>query len=226
MTSFIVCWPELFHLKHDDLENVIFQLCFSRWQCELQSFYCRWIRFVEVSLRTGYDTCPKIDIHIDWTISCLLMQSTIVKPLKYDSGDMNTGQNDKCPFTDLRCHFQPGILSIAEMLEYKYMISHVYDRLEESSRYSRCWMPSNHNSISTPGKSPALLTASEKTFRQAFQRLFCYFIVDGGQHSMRISRYPHVSSPRNASSCHLRVAQSDSDIQDVIDWEIRTRNRL
>jgi hypothetical protein len=24
----------------------------------------------------------------------------------------------------------------------------------------------------------------------------------------------------------LRVAQSDSDIQDVIDWEIRTRNRL
>jgi len=108
----------------------------------------------QVSLRTGCDSWPEIDMHIDWAISCRLMQSTIVKPLVCGSSDTNTAQNHRFPWTELPCWFQPGIPSIAEMLEDKYMVYNVYDMLEESPRYSHCWLPSNRHSISTPDKVP------------------------------------------------------------------------
>jgi hypothetical protein len=65
-------------------------------------------------------------------------QSTIVKLLVCGSGDTNTAQNRGFPFAELTCWFQPGIQSISEMLEDKYIVYDVSDMLEASSRYGRC----------------------------------------------------------------------------------------
>jgi hypothetical protein len=90
--------------------------------------------------------------HIDWIISCRLMQSTIMKPLVGGSGDTITAQTLIFSFAELPCWVHSGILSIAEMLEDKYIVYKAPDILEESPRYGCCWLSRRRHELSSLGR--------------------------------------------------------------------------
>jgi len=225
MTGFIFSSPEPFHRKHDDLENVIFQLYFSRWQGELRSFNCPGSDLFKFLFEQGATVGPK------WT--CIL--TGCFMPIEAISDREAAGMW-------LRRHddakWRISIRGVT-LLVSTWNSLYSWDVGRQIYGVWRVWCVWGIVKIwpLLTVKPPQCNINSVLRFRlfrpvleKRFLCLFIYFFVISSSKKVHIPwEYPDVLAFRPirippAGICAKPLR--DSDIQDVIDWDIRTIDRV